>query len=81
MEKGYFPGPDGSLTEETVLVSSLAMDKPVVATRNTKNVNMGKTPISDTVDLNLDGLKNQDQSVETASGKLGTPTESHSDDV
>ncbi|GJS36170.1 hypothetical protein Tco_0534552 [Tanacetum coccineum] len=28
-----------------------------------------------------DGLKNQDQSVETASGKLVTPSESHSDDV
>ncbi|GKD99161.1 hypothetical protein Tco_1383058, partial [Tanacetum coccineum] len=28
-----------------------------------------------------DGLKNQDQSVETASGKLVTPFESHSDNV
>ncbi|GKB83073.1 hypothetical protein Tco_0949968 [Tanacetum coccineum] len=28
-----------------------------------------------------DGLKNQDQSVETASGKLVIPSESHSDDV
>ncbi|GJW54292.1 MAK10-like protein [Tanacetum coccineum] len=28
-----------------------------------------------------DGLKNQDQSVETASGKLVTPSKSHSDDV
>ncbi|GKB47019.1 hypothetical protein Tco_0897772 [Tanacetum coccineum] len=28
-----------------------------------------------------DGLKNQDQSVETVSGKLVTPFESHSDDV
>ncbi|GJX30834.1 MAK10-like protein [Tanacetum coccineum] len=28
-----------------------------------------------------DGLKNRDQSVETASGKLVTPSESHSDDV
>ncbi|GJU72803.1 hypothetical protein Tco_1264208, partial [Tanacetum coccineum] len=28
-----------------------------------------------------DGLKNQDQSVGTASGKLVMPSESHSDDV
>ncbi|GJY65483.1 zinc finger, CCHC-type containing protein [Tanacetum coccineum] len=28
-----------------------------------------------------DGLKNQDQSVETASGKLVTPSKSHSDDI
>ncbi|GKD07203.1 hypothetical protein Tco_1186888 [Tanacetum coccineum] len=28
-----------------------------------------------------DGLKNQDHSVETASGKLVTPSESHSDDI
>ncbi|GJX97316.1 hypothetical protein Tco_0353114 [Tanacetum coccineum] len=28
-----------------------------------------------------DGLKNQDQSVETASGKLVTSSESHSDDI
>ncbi|GKC16016.1 hypothetical protein Tco_1012798, partial [Tanacetum coccineum] len=28
-----------------------------------------------------DGLRNQDQSVETASGKLVTPSERHSDDV
>nr|GEW27293.1 hypothetical protein [Tanacetum cinerariifolium] len=44
---------DGSLTEVTVLVSSHAVDEPVVAARNTNDVNMRQTPISAIVDMKL----------------------------
>ncbi|GJW48644.1 hypothetical protein Tco_0080290 [Tanacetum coccineum] len=38
--------------KDTVVISSSAVDEPVVAVENTKDVNVGQTPISSTVDLN-----------------------------
>ncbi|GKC75821.1 hypothetical protein Tco_1126595, partial [Tanacetum coccineum] len=39
--------------QDASVVSSPAMDEPVVAARNTKDVNVGQTSISVTIDLNL----------------------------
>ncbi|GKD92763.1 hypothetical protein Tco_1372600, partial [Tanacetum coccineum] len=37
--------------KDIVVISSSAVDEPVVAVENTKDVNVGHTPISSTVDL------------------------------
>nr|GEV36580.1 hypothetical protein [Tanacetum cinerariifolium]GEV38284.1 hypothetical protein [Tanacetum cinerariifolium] len=52
MKAGFLdPGEDGSM------LSSPVVDEHVVATRNTKDVNVGQTPISVTVDPNLEFIR------------------------